>query len=221
MLLHSDLKLKRWDPQLAVYGRRSLSPIRDYDNTVGGGKMLSMRPVFMPPGQYYNYPSLYRALYSLPQAHGNENSVYADEEAIKDHIAIAVKHYILHEREAIKEEIIRDMQSGKSSNNDETFTRVSRARASHLDPSRVFVDLDNDLNMLNRKSEPKVEEIEIKSKKKKEARSKSKDETSNKVDKKSSKSKNSKKSKKDKKNTDLESDNVIGMLIITILKVTC
>lgn len=41
-------------------------------------------------------------MYSLPHSHGHENAIMADDEAIKDNIAVAVKHYILSEKENIK-----------------------------------------------------------------------------------------------------------------------
>ena len=44
----------------------------------------------------------------MPHSHGYENAVMADDEAIKDHIEVAVKHFILKERERIKEEIVQD-----------------------------------------------------------------------------------------------------------------
>lgn len=112
MLLHSDLKLRRWDPNVTMLNRYSVSPVRSYDDTLGGGKVLSMKPTFIHPSQMivsYNNP--YRALYSLPHSHGYENAVMADDEAIKDHIEVAVKHFILRERERIKEEIVQDAVS--------------------------------------------------------------------------------------------------------------
>lgn len=51
MLLHSDLKLRRWDPNLTVFAGRSVSPIRSYDDTLGGGKVISMKPTFIDPRQ--------------------------------------------------------------------------------------------------------------------------------------------------------------------------
>lgn len=51
MLLHSDLKLRRWDPNATVFTGHSVSPIRNYDDTLGGGKALSMKPVFVHPSQ--------------------------------------------------------------------------------------------------------------------------------------------------------------------------
>ena len=52
MLLHSDLKLRRWDPNLNVLNTRSVSPIRSYENAIGGGRILSMNPTYIVPGQY-------------------------------------------------------------------------------------------------------------------------------------------------------------------------
>ena len=177
MLLHSDLKFKRWDPHLSFYGNKSTSVLRDYDDTLGGGKMLSMKPYFINPNSLvmaYNNP--YRAMYAVPPSYGTDNTVYMDDQAMKDHISAAVKHYILNERHNIKEEIIDDIQ-GRERTGDEIFTRASRLRASNLDMSRVFTDIENDISRSNHTAS-KVEEISVKSKpKKSKSLSKSKNST--------------------------------------------
>lgn len=76
MLLHSDLKLKRWDPNTTVFTGHSVSPVRSYENALGGGKILSMKPVYVYPDSLMaNCQNPYRSLYRLPHCHGHENAI--------------------------------------------------------------------------------------------------------------------------------------------------
>lgn len=83
----------------------SVSPIRSYDDTLGGGKVLSMKPNFLlnsNPMMQANNP--YRALYYLPHTQGE--SYPADPGAVRENIQDAVKYYFLHERENLKQELV-------------------------------------------------------------------------------------------------------------------
>lgn len=47
-------------------------------------------------------------MYKLPHYHHDEHAIIADEEAIKDNIDVAVKHYLLKERERILGDLVED-----------------------------------------------------------------------------------------------------------------
>jgi hypothetical protein len=81
--------------------------LRNIDDTLGGGRVVSMKPFYMPSNQL-SITNPYKALYYLPQNYGYENAVMTDNESLKEHIEIAVKHFIMSERERIKNEIVDD-----------------------------------------------------------------------------------------------------------------
>lgn len=109
MLLHSDLKLRRWDPNLTMMSGHSVSPIRSYDDALGGGRMLSMKPTYVLPNQLMNVNrNPYRSLYYLPQFQNNEEPIMYENNSIKTSIETAMKRYILQERENIKNELVEE-----------------------------------------------------------------------------------------------------------------
>ena len=149
MLLHSDLKLRRWDPTLNTFWTRSVSPIRSYENTIGGGKVMSMNPTYVVPGPYLvacNTP--YRALFSLPQTQVYDNQLLWTDDALKDNIEYAIKSIMLNEKERMKDEIVRDalaeIQNELHSNN--RTEEVSQAsiypmtKASALNKNQEILD---------------------------------------------------------------------------------
>jgi hypothetical protein len=109
MLLHSDLKLRRWDPSLNMISNNSVSPIRSYDDALGGGRVLSMKPSYGQPNQLkFMSRNPYQSLYYLPQVHSQENAIMVDNDTIRDSIEVAVKHYMFQERENIKKELFEE-----------------------------------------------------------------------------------------------------------------
>jgi hypothetical protein len=87
----------------------SVSPIRSYDDALGGGRVLSMKPSYGQPNQLkFMSRNPYQSLYYLPQVHAQENTIMYDNDAIRDGIEVAVKHYMLQERENIKREFYEE-----------------------------------------------------------------------------------------------------------------
>ena len=109
MLLHSDLKGKKFDPKLTILNSSSISPIRSFENAVGGGKMLSMKPTFIPPGSYviaHNSP--YKSMFNLPKSNMFDKTLIYNDDAMKENIEVAIKKYLLEEREIMKYELVKD-----------------------------------------------------------------------------------------------------------------
>ena len=109
MLLHSDWKVKKFDPKVTVFNSQSVSPIRSYENAVGGGKILSMKPRFISSGSYLlacNNP--YRSMFNSAHSHGFDNTLVCNDDVVRESIEIAVKKYFLEQREQFKYQLVKD-----------------------------------------------------------------------------------------------------------------
>jgi hypothetical protein len=92
-----------------MISNNSVSPIRSYDDALGGGRVLSMKPSYGQPNQLkFMSRNPYQSLYYLPQVHSQENAIMVDNDTIRDSIEVAVKHYMFQERENIKKELFEE-----------------------------------------------------------------------------------------------------------------